>query len=65
MLAAIYARVSTVDQTCESQLRELREYAARRGWSIAGEYVDTGWSGAKASRPLLDHLMQDAALRRF
>jgi len=44
------------------QLRELREYAARRGWEIAGEYVDTGWSGAKASRPELDRLMQDARM---
>jgi DNA invertase Pin-like site-specific DNA recombinase len=60
----LYARVSTTDQTCEMQLRELREYAARRGWEIAGgEYVDTGWSGAKASRPELDRLMQDARMR--
>jgi len=65
MKTAIYARVSTQDQTCESQLRELREYAARRGWSITCEYVDTGWSGAKASRPQLDKLMRDAALRKF
>ena len=42
MRTALYARVSTTDQTCEMQLRELREYAARRGWEIAGEYVDTG-----------------------
>ena len=63
--AAIYARVSTTDQTCEMQVRELREYAARRGWAINGEYVDTGWSGAKASRPELDRLMKDAGLRRF
>jgi DNA invertase Pin-like site-specific DNA recombinase len=47
------------------QLRELREYASRRGWPIAGEYVDTGWSGAKASRPQLDRLMQDASKRSF
>ena len=53
MKAAIYARVSTSDQNCEMQLRELREYAHRRGWEIGGEYVDTGWSGAKASRPEL------------
>src|SRR5690348_11064921 len=65
MRTAIYARVSTQDQTCESQLRELREYAARRGWSIVCEYVDTGWSGAKASRPQLDRLMKDAAQRKF
>jgi DNA invertase Pin-like site-specific DNA recombinase len=62
---AIYARVSTSDQNCESQLRELREYVARRGWHVSAEYVDTGWSGAKASRPELDRLMKDAALRRF
>jgi hypothetical protein len=64
MKIAIYARVSTQDQTCESQLRELREYAARRGWIIACEYVNTGWSGAKASRPQLDRLMRDAAAQR-
>jgi putative DNA-invertase from lambdoid prophage Rac len=63
--AAIYARVSTTDQTCEMQVRELREYALRRGWTVVNEYVDTGWSGAKASRPELDRLMKDAALRRF
>jgi DNA invertase Pin-like site-specific DNA recombinase len=58
--AALYARVSTLDQNCEMQVRELREYAARRGWHVTGEYVDTGWSGAKASRPELDRLMKDA-----
>jgi DNA invertase Pin-like site-specific DNA recombinase len=65
MKTAVYARVSTQNQTCESQLRELREYAARRAWEIACEYVDTGWSGAKASRPQLDRLMRDAAQRKF
>src|SRR6266852_3783214 len=62
---AIYARVSTSDQNCESQLRELREYRQRRGWAITGEYVDTGWSGSKANRPQLDRLMADAAQHRF
>jgi len=65
MKVAIYARVSTADQCCEMQLRELREYAVRRGWEIAHEYVDTGWSGAKASRPELDRLMRDAGRRIF
>src|SRR5712692_11920979 len=65
MRAALYARVSTSDQNCEMQLRELREYARRRGWEISGEYVDTGWSGAKASRPELNRLMQDASRRTF
>jgi putative DNA-invertase from lambdoid prophage Rac len=63
--AAIYARVSTQDQNCEMQVRELGEYVVRRGWQVSAEYIDTGWSGAKASRPELDRLMKDAALRRF
>jgi putative DNA-invertase from lambdoid prophage Rac len=65
MRAAIYARVSTLDQHCEMQLKELREYCERRGWTISGEYVDTGWSGAKASRPELDRIMHDAGQHRF
>jgi putative DNA-invertase from lambdoid prophage Rac len=65
MKTAIYARVSTTDQNCEMQLRELREYCARRGWEITAEYVDTGWSGAKASRPQLDRCMADAKAHRF
>jgi putative DNA-invertase from lambdoid prophage Rac len=62
---AIYARVSTSDQNCESQLRELREYVARRGWTITEEYIDTGISGTKSSRPALDRLMADASQHRF
>ena len=65
MRAAIYARVSTTDQNCELQLNELREYIKRHGWESVGEYVDSGWSGAKASRPEFDRLMQDAGKRRF
>ena len=64
MRAAIYARVSTSDQTCALQLKELRTWVQARGWEAAGEYVDTGWSGAKASRPELDRLMQDARERK-
>lgn len=65
MKAAIYARVSTTDQNCETQLKELREYVARRGWENSGEYVDTGLSGTKASRPALDRLMAAATQREF
>ena len=57
--AAIYARVSTTDQRCDLQLRDLREYCERRDWT-AVEYVDTGVSGAKASREQLDRMMLDA-----
>jgi DNA invertase Pin-like site-specific DNA recombinase len=64
---AMYARVSTLNngQSPEMQLRELREYCERRGWTVAGEYVDAGISGAKARRPELDRLMADAHKRRF
>jgi len=64
-LVAVYARVSTDDQSCALQLNECREYCERRGWRVAGEYVDTGWSGSKASRPQLDKLMRDARAHRF
>jgi DNA invertase Pin-like site-specific DNA recombinase len=64
--AALYARVSTSNgQDPEMQLAELREYAARRGWTIVDEFVDVGVSGIKDSRPELDRLMRDAHQRRF
>lgn len=47
---AIYARVSTADQTLDAQLRDLREYCRHRSWE-AVEYLDHGVSGAKDSRP--------------
>jgi DNA invertase Pin-like site-specific DNA recombinase len=46
------------------QTRELREYCERRGWPVAGDYVDT-MSGAKDRRPALDRLMADAHRRKF
>ena len=64
MKAAIYARVSTVDQEPENQLQELRRYVEARGWT-ATEYVDRGVSGAKERRPALDQLVTDARRRRF
>lgn len=63
---ALYARVSTLNgQDPEMQLRELREYAERRGWAIHREYVDRGISGSKESRPSLNQLMADAKSRSF
>ncbi|MFY9560143.1 MAG: recombinase family protein [Terriglobales bacterium] len=64
---ALYARVSTNGhgQDPEMQLRDLREYADRRGWSVVEEYVDHGVSGTKASRPALNRLMEDAQQRKI
>ncbi len=66
MRAALYARVSTLDkgQDVEVQLRELREYADRRGWTTV-EFVDNGVSGTKDSRPQLNALMHDAKRRKI
>ncbi len=63
---ALYARVSTLNgQNPDMQLAELREYAQRRGWEVAGEYVDLGVSGSKESRPELNRMLKDAHARSF
>ncbi len=64
MKAALYARVSTLDQEPENQLAELRRYVDARGWT-AQEFIDKGFSGAKHRRPALDTLIKDAKRRRF
>lgn len=65
MRIVIYARVSTKDQSCDLQLRDLRAYCAARGFSVPREYVDIGESGAKDSRPQLNELMAAARKRQF
>jgi DNA invertase Pin-like site-specific DNA recombinase len=65
MRIGIYARVSTKDQSCELQIRDLRAYSAARGFDLVREYVDVGQSGAKDSRPELNKLMDDARKRQF
>lgn len=61
MRAAIYARVSTEEQvggtSLGTQLTRCRAHLDYQGWVPAGEFVDEGVSGAKASRPELDRLM--------
>jgi len=62
---AIYARVSTGEQTPDNQLQGLRGVAERMGWQVAAEYVDHGISGAKdrEQRPGYDRLY-NAIVRR-
>ncbi len=62
--AALYARVSTTDQSCAMQLEDLRRYAGQRFASVR-EYVDVGVSGAQPRRPSLDALWADARKKRF
>ncbi len=62
--AALYMRVSTVDQHPESQLHDLRALAAQRGFQIVHEYSDK-ISGTKAKRPGLNDLLYDARRGQF
>ena len=62
--AALYMRVSTVDQHPETQLHDLRQMAAQRGLDIVHEYTDR-ISGVKAKRPGLDAMMSDARHGQF
>lgn len=62
--AALYIRVSTIDQHPETQLLDLRQMAKARGYEIVGEYSDT-ITGTKSKRPGLDALLADARRHRF
>jgi len=62
--AAIYTRVSTVDQNLQTQLLDLRQMAAQRGYEVVAEFSDC-ISGAKSKRPGLDQLMREARRGRF
>ncbi len=66
--AAIYARVSTLNgQTPENQLVQLRGVADKAGWTVVGEFVDHGISGAKGrdQRPAFDRLCRAATRREI
>jgi DNA invertase Pin-like site-specific DNA recombinase len=63
--AALYLRVSTVDQNPETQALDLRQFAVQRGLEIVQTYTDHGVSGTKARRPALDKMMEDARRHRF
>ena len=47
--AALYCRVSTADQSCARQERDLAAFAARAGYEVVGVFKETG-SGAKLDR---------------
>lgn len=65
--AALYARVSTPDQSPEMQLAELRRYAGARGFQIVREYFDvvTGQVSRKRYAPEYRALLADAHRKRF
>lgn len=61
MRAAIYARVSSEDQKLDMQLRDLREYATRQGWT-ATEYLEKESSIKK--RPVFERMLDEARAGR-
>ena len=67
MKVAIYARVSTNEQTTENQVRELRAWAKRAGHRVVKVYDDNGVSGAKGReyRKEFDKLLRGAVRREF
>ncbi len=62
--AALYSRVSTYDQNPQTQILDLRQMAAQRGYEVVAEFADK-ISGTKAKRPGLDQMMADARRGRF
>lgn len=65
MKIAIYARVSTKKQETLNQLAQLREFAAKQGWSIVEEYVDIVTGSGKKERPRFLAMMQHASQSQF
>ncbi len=65
--AALYLRVSTSEQTTDTQRRELNTIAKQRGWKIVAVYEDAGVSGAKGrdQRPQFDAMLKDAVRGKF
>ena len=63
----IYARVSTLDQTVDNQLIELRDHCSKMGWEIVKEYKDEGLSGtlSREKRPSFNEMIKDGYRRKF
>ena len=61
--AALYARVSTSDQSCERQLRDLTEFAARAGYEVTGVFTETA-SGTATVRAARNQVMSLAQARK-
>src|SRR5712672_3163335 len=66
MRVSIYGRVSTKDkgQEVENQLVQLRDFAAKQGWTVTREYIDHE-SGSRSDRPQFRQMFEDASRRNF
>ena len=65
MIAGLYLRVSTLDQTILNQEIELKKYCENNSIEIYKIYKDEGVSGSKTSRPQLDLMLQDMRNKSF
>ncbi len=63
--AALYLRVSTLDQKPDLQFDGLRAYASRAGLDIVQDYCDVGVSGRREGRPQVNALMTAARSREI
>jgi DNA invertase Pin-like site-specific DNA recombinase len=64
---AVYVRVSTSDQTCENQKRELRAWTRAAGHKVVCVFEDSGISGAYGldKRPGFNAMLKAAVKREF
>lgn len=62
--AAIYARVSTADQSCDRQVMELTGFAERGGYEVIGVFKETA-SGASANRVARNRILDLAQARQI
>jgi DNA invertase Pin-like site-specific DNA recombinase len=65
MKVAVYARVSTEDQSPANQIDALSEVGRRLNWDIVEVFLDHGISGARGRRPALDRMLKGVARREF
>jgi DNA invertase Pin-like site-specific DNA recombinase len=65
MKVAIYARVSTEEQTTATQIKACTEFCQRNNHEVYKVYEDTGISGMKQSRPAFDEMLADMRQYRF
>lgn len=57
-VSAVYLRVSTEEQSFDSQKEEVLRYCKTRGWKNLTIYAEKK-SGAKTSRPVLDQMIRE------
>jgi len=65
MRVAIYARVSTEEQTTENQVGTLEQYAEKQSWEIVGIYTDTGSAFQHADQTQLKRLLDECQRKHY